>query len=74
MTLVEKTAAGPLKAEFCSSILTQYRFMYVLPVISANTSFAHDSIYIVLTGGFNTLCDMPANTVFNVLQLHMMIA
>ena len=36
--------------------------MYVLPVISANTSFAHDSIYIVLTGGFNTLCDMPANT------------
>ena len=38
--------------------------MYVLPVISANTSFAHDSIYIVLTGGFNTLCDMPANTGF----------
>ena len=36
--------------------------MYVIPVISANTSFAHDSIYIVLTGGFNTLCDMPANT------------
>ena len=36
--------------------------MYVLPVISANSSLAHDSIYIDKTGGKIILYDMPANT------------
>ena len=36
--------------------------MYVLPVISANSGLAHDSIYIDKTGGKIILYDMPANT------------
>ena len=42
--------------------------MYVLPVISANSSLAHDGIYIDKTGGKIILYDMPANTAINRLK------
>ena len=42
--------------------------MYVLPVIGANSSLAHDSIYIDKTGGKIILYDMPANTVQSILH------